>query len=645
MKKLSCIITAFIFLFQGCDYLDVVPKNDVQTVETIFEKRSDVDVWLKGCYVLLTNPIASILGNPAYLGADEIVSGEYFRQYSSTKSCTGTFIGDGLQMSQEPYGNIWKRDGFYAAIRYCNIFFEKVGGVNNMPDREKRLWTAELKALKAHFYFELMRRYGPIILVPENIDPYAETDIMQQPRQPIDTVVKAIVSLLDEAMKDLPPLAEKDVSRWAFHSLESAATLKAYTYLYAASPLFNGNTAYANFTNKKGELLFPAYDKEKWRQAAEAADSAIQICLNNGKQLIAGISNKNTDLLKTMEDIEYSVHAQNFINAEATYMLRKENDPYSQLPAVALPYFESTDEDYNAFLLGCVSPSMKIVEMYYTEHGLPIDADKEWDYSARYQMGKETNPQYRDVVPLNENVLNLHLRREPRFYANIAADRCYWQRGKDVEQNILVRAYRGERFGSQSSLIMNNMPQNLSGYWIKKGSYSDVSGRNYSEAMNREDAVIIFRLADLYLMKAEAWNEYEGPLVDRTHVYEPLNVVRERAGIPDVESAWLTYSKTPDKVKTQQGMQEIIRREWNIEFAFEGRRFWNLRRWLLAGEELNTKLYGWNILGTTAQQFYNNYEGPVVVWSKRQFLSPRDYLFPIRSEEVMVAGCVQNPNW
>ena len=92
-------------------------------------------------------------------------------------------------------------------------------------------------------------------------------------------------------------------------------------------------------------------------------------------------------------------------------------------------------------------------------------------------------------------------------------------------------------------------------------------------------------------------------------------------------------------------MQEIIRREWNIEFAFEGRRFWNLRRWLLAGEELNTKLYGWNILGTTAQQFYNNYEGPVVVWSKRQFLSPRDYLFPIRSEEVMVAGCVQNPNW
>ena len=91
--------------------------------------------------------------------------------------------------------------------------------------------------------------------------------------------------------------------------------------------------------------------------------------------------------------------------------------------------------------------------------------------------------------------------------------------------------------------------------------------------------------------------------------------------------------------------REIIRQEWNIEFAFEGRRFWNLRRWLTATEELNSALYGWNILGKTAQQFYNNFEGPVVVWSKREFIAPRDYLFPIRSEEVLVSGCVQNPGW
>lgn len=92
-------------------------------------------------------------------------------------------------------------------------------------------------------------------------------------------------------------------------------------------------------------------------------------------------------------------------------------------------------------------------------------------------------------------------------------------------------------------------------------------------------------------------------------------------------------------------MRDIIRQEWNIEFAFEGVRFWNLRRWLTAAEELNTALYGWNILGTTAESFYNNYEGPRVVWAKRGFVSPRDYLFPLRSEEVIISGCKQNPGW
>ena len=145
-------------------------------------------------------------------------------------------------------------------------------------------------------------------------------------------------------------------------------------------------------------------------------------------------------------------------------------------------------------------------------------------------------------------------------------------------------------------------------------------------------------------MKAEAWNEYL-EIPDKEHVYDPLNAVRERAGIPDVEEAWQNYSTDPGKVRTKVGMRQIIRQEWNVEFAFEGRRFWNLRRWLTAAEELNAKLYGWLVTGKTQRQFYNNFEGPVVVWSKRQFIAPRDYLFPIRSEEILISGCEQNPNW
>lgn len=647
MRYFYPILTTFSLFLFGCNYLDFVPEKDIETIETIFEKREGAERWLKTCHSFLNAPLTSLVKAPGFLGADEMVVGDYIRN-SPNYAFDPLFIGDGLQMVQEPYCNVWTKTSLYAGIRYCNIFFEEIDRPYNMEEAEKKLWIAEVKALKAHFYFELMRRYGPIILVPENIPANASIGTMQQYRSPINICVDEIVKLLNEAIKDLPPLQQKDMNRWGFHSLESAMTLKAQVLFYAASPLFNGNKMFQGFKNKKGEELFDVdYDPEKWKIAAMAIDSAISVCLDNGKRLILGNASKGTALLNVMADIEKSVLAANFENNEAILMLKPSDKVLSFWHRWTLPYFQSTfKEQFNDNVYGCMAPSMKMVEMYYTEHGLPITEDKEWDYSSRYQMDKEASPVYRDVVPLNSEVLGLHLRREPRFYAHIAADRTYWQRGQLPKHNLLVEAYQGERFGSQSAQISSSVRQNMSGYWLKKGTYSDVTTKEYTEVVERkEEAVVAVRLAELYLMKAEAWNEYEGPLVEVSHVYEPLNEVRRRAGIPSVEDAWNTYAKNPGKIKTKEGMRDIIRQEWSIEFAFEGRRFWNLRRWLIAHEELNTKLYGWNIIGENAQEFYNNFEGPIVVWAKRKFTSPRDYLFPIRSEEVVISGCVQNPGW
>lgn len=63
-----------------------------------------------------------------------------------------------------------------------------------------------------------------------------------------------------------------------------------------------------------------------------------------------------------------------------------------------------------------MTPSMKMVEMFYTENGLPIDQDLKWVGGGNpYALSVETDPKYTDVVVLNEPVLNLHRRREPRF--------------------------------------------------------------------------------------------------------------------------------------------------------------------------------------------------------------------------------------
>ena len=241
--------------------------------------------------------------------------------------------------------------------------------------------------------------------------------------------------------------------------------------------------------------------------------------------------------------------------------------------------------------------------------------------------------------------LNLHLKREPRFYANVAADRCYWQRGPAANKNMLVQAYRGEAFGIHESFLLYSQPQNLCGYYVKKFSRSEVQTYQYTSNTGSlgDCRWPMIRLAELYLIQAEAWNEYLSKPDDK--VYESLNKVRRRAGIPDVEIAWKEHSSQPHKIETKEGMREIIQQENFVEFAFEGHRFWDLRRWKLAHLELNDKLLGWNVLGENARTFYNNFEGPVVVWDKAKFVAPRDYLFPIKAEEAMIAGYVQNPGW
>ena len=71
---------------------------------------------------------------------------------------------------------------------------------------------------------------------------------------------------------------------------------------------------------------------------------------------------------------------------------------------------------------------------------------------------------------------------------------------------------------------------------MKKFIYTEVMNADYySTVMYRDEANIIIRLADLYLMKAEAWNEYLA-VPDEVHVYAPLDEVRKRAGIPGVDS-------------------------------------------------------------------------------------------------------------
>lgn len=648
MKRLLLIVLVPLLLWRCENFLDIVPEEDMTTLNSIFETRDGAYDWLKSCYAFLQGRIPNALTNEAFLGADEFVVGDHVR---NSLTLDGLQIGSGMQHSLDPYGDYWSktsesggRSDFYTAINMCNHFIAHIDDVYNMDDQEKREWKAEVQALKAYYYFELVRRYGPIILVPENIDPNVDIQDMQIPRSHVDTCFAHIVRLCDEAAKVLLPFNMKESTHAAYFCREAALALKARALLYQASDLFNGNPDYATFKNKNGDPLFSSVkDKEKWRIAAEAAEEAIEVCRENGKRLITN-QVSTTELLTDMKNIEYSTWTFNFGSEEALFMVKKDGtrSGYADFYPWTLPNLTT---DPNHYLSGaCMSPSLKMVEMFYTINGLPIDQDPTWGGGNPYGITRETDVYYTDVVALNEDVLVLHTKREPRFYATIAADRCYWQLGTTTANKYKVEAYQGENFGLTGTRIDATTPQNLSGYWLKKWTYSVIPLYNYANNFSSigDCPFPLIRVAELYLAAAEAWNEYlDAPNAD---VWNNLDVIRTRAGIPDVRTSW-AMARDRNKVNTKEGMREIIRQEWNIEYAFEGVRYWNLRRWKTAAVELNENLYGWNVLGDTKEKFYNNFQGPIIVSSENKFVAPRDYLYPIRSEETTIAGCVQNPGW
>lgn len=647
--KLASVVLPSVALTACNDYLDLVPKNDITTVETTFEKREDAEQWLKTCMSMRDNALTSIYDNPALWGSDEVVADEYTHTEGiglTKEYIPGIMIAEGKQKTQNPYGDIWKSTKYYGGIRYCNLFLENIDKTYNIEDDERRMWKAQIWACKAHMYFELIRRYGPIILVPENVDANADISAMQIPRSSIDECVNATVELLDSAIAVLPPMNGLSSDLYCFYSKEGAATLKAMVLLYAASPLFNGNEMFAKFTNRNGERMFPEYDKEKWRRAAEAADEAIEIAKTNGHKLESGYTDRPTTLMNHIRDIEMSTYGFSYTNKEALVMIHNQNE------IVEKYYHPKVESQYkNYYDWQCESgvyPTLKMVETFYTEHGLPVSEDKQW-MANMYQASKETDEKYKNVVNFEKPILNLHRRREPRFYANIIAHgTCWYHKMKSsstLYEAIDCNMLKGEMYGTNQSRLVSNIPQPITGYYVKKYDKSDVSKYNYQYYIKRVSdlANIIWRLPDLLLASAEAWNEYLDQPDER--VYGPLDEVRERAGILPVREAWNTYARNPKNVTTKVGMRSIIRQEQDIEFCFEGKRFWNVRRWMTAPEELNQSVMGWNILGNTDQKFYNDYRGPKVVWKDRSFTAPRDYFFPINAEEILISGVKQNLGW
>ncbi|MBC8052201.1 MAG: RagB/SusD family nutrient uptake outer membrane protein [Sphingobacteriaceae bacterium] len=628
MRKyiLQGIFTLFILLPLGSckKYLDVVPDN-VATIDNAFTMRSQAEKFLFTCFSYMPRD-GSLNDDPAFTGGDEM--------WQIATRVNYFDMARGLQNKVSPLGDRWPV--LYRGIRDCNIFLENIGKVPDLEDTERARWIAEVKFLKAYYHFYLLRMYGPIPLVKENLPIDADINAVKVVRAPVDECFAYIVQLLNEAKDGLPAVISNPGREMGRITQPIALSFKAQVLVTAASPLFNGNTDQSTLKNPDGTPLFNAsYSKVKWDSAAVACRQAIELCHQVGIKLYtftpdAAVPNLSP-ALKTQMNIRNSV-AQKW-NAEIIWANTQSNA--SSLQSLVSTWWDPALVD-GTTVRGELSPPLKIAEMFYTKNGVPINEDKTWNYSDRYGL-RTAGVDDRYLIRQNYTTANLHFDREPRFYANLGFDGgVYYGQGRYDDANPSNLFYLEAKFKQRNGFGKPDF-LTVTGYYIKKlVHYQNVIGNGLDYTVNSYPWPIL-RLADLYLLYAEALNESEGPVAD---VYTYTNLVRARAGLNTVEASWTASSTNPNKYQSKDGMRAIIQQERLIELSFEAKRFWDLRRWKTAEDVVNIPIKGWDIAQEQASAYYR----PTVIFN--QTFGTKDYFWPINESYIVTnRSLVQNLGW
>lgn len=641
MKKLIVLIVLLISCsITSCKkFIDVVPDN-VATLDNAFASRVMAERYLNTCYSYMPGGF-DLQSNPAIFGGDELWLN------STSNFLPGTFsnwyIALGNQNANSPLNNYWdganQAKGLWKAIRDCNIFLENIPKVPDMDAFEIKRWAAEVTFLKAYYHYYLLRMYGPIHIMDKNIPTTADPLDTQVQRRSIDDCFAYIVGLIDGSVNDLPDDVTS-LTEYGRISKLIAYSMKGEILVTAASPLFNGNTDYSAFLDANGKPFFnQTFSNEKWVKAADACKAAIQFAQDRGRTLfswtppLALNPAPQASTINQMSCREAIAERQN--NPEQIWVNNVARATKDLQAAATVRSYDPAYVD-NSALTGYLSPTINAALLFYSSNGVPIDEDVTYDYGNRFALRtvpSGTSKYMYNLTP-GYTTVGMHFDREDRFYGFLSFDGGRYFMSSLTNDNA---AFSTNYKPTGNAAPVNIKYYSATGYTPKKlVSYRNVPGASSAYTVY-EYPYSIMRMAELYLLYAEASNEANGPNAD---AYAKIDLVRKRAGLSGVQDSWARFSRNPTKPNTKDGFRDIIHRERSIELMFEGKRFWDQRRWKSAQQELNTNIMGWSIREKDPQLFYRQAN----LYSRT--FAQRDYLWPLSLGELRRnAMLTQNPGW
>ncbi|MCB0644611.1 MAG: RagB/SusD family nutrient uptake outer membrane protein, partial [Phaeodactylibacter sp.] len=356
--------------------------------------------------------------------------------------------------------------------------------------------------------------------VPIVEEVYELTDEVKFSRNSYDEVLDYIIAELDKAMPDLAAKYEPGDGNFGRATQHAALALKSRLYLYAASELQN-----------------PSGDLAKWQLAADAAKAVIDLNAYTLEDSYGeAFLDVNNEQIFVRSFSESNGHLVTFLNTNHTL------------------------GGWGGWG-GRNAPSQNLVDDYEMANGeLPFLADGTVNPASGYDPQNpyvDRDPRFYETIIFQGDVFRADARPADKPEYDVSQESS----GLDGEGNPVVTGsvgidnYKVNGDNSRTSYSMKK--------FIDRSKIISRSAGGYSQPW------IFFRLGEIYLNYAEAMYELGMEGEARTYV----NLVRERAGQPELSASL----SGPD-------LLDRIRHERRIELAFEGHRFFDVRRWKTAPE-------------------------------------------------------------
>ncbi len=671
------LLVCFTSLMTSCskDYLDSSHYfKDRLTDEKVFEGKVYSEEWLAHVFEELKGINADVAskGVTPHNFADDMYYGDRDSDYDPSKNELSYNMFKTGQYNENDKQGTWTQ--CYRGIRNASTFIHNIYRNKELSEVEIDDHRGQARFARAYLYWLLLRKYGPIPLLPdEGLDYTDSYEELAVPRSTYEDCAEFISNEMLLAAKEMQArgmVRGQDGS--GRPSVGAALATRAKALLYAASPLANGNTSsYATqLVDDQGkQLLSSDYQEEKWAKAAAAARDVIELGVYELYTVPIQETGDDTTVIPP-DDQNFSEkswpagwadidpaksYAQVFDgtlpasgNPELIFT-RGNNQDGESIRAMVAHQLPRSATGWNTHGL-----TQKLVDAYAMDDGADIPGkDKEigrGDGSDRvngyvtqedYDAGR-----YRPLLP---GVSLQYANREPRFYASVAFNGSFWpllNESQERNRNQQVFYYRGNPQG--------NGFNSSNAYWLRTGfgmkKYVNPSDTYEGGDINNiefkpEPAI---RYADILLMYAEALNELDGSYtiaawndgsynISRSipEMQRGIHPVRIRAGVPDYPA---------NVYNDKDELRKKLKRERFIELLAEGQRYYDLRRWMDAPVETSLPIYGCNILMNKEKR--DLFHQPVAEFALETAFSDKMYFWPISFSELKRnSRLTQNPGW